>query len=134
MRTVQEQRTYRVIVSRERSDWLADVVGLDGAHTFARNLESLDRYVREVVVLAAALPDGAEAELDLDWEYHTGEPVLDEQLAQLRHLRREIDSLRGRVESDTRQLARKLAGYMSVRDSAALLGVSRARVQQLISE
>lgn len=53
------QRTFRVVVTREDGQWLADVPGLTGAHTYARSLPSLDQAVREVVVLAADLPDEA---------------------------------------------------------------------------
>lgn len=63
---------YHVTVTREGEDWLADVPGLQGAHTFARDLPSLDRYVREVIVLAADLPDAAADDLSLTWEFHAG--------------------------------------------------------------
>ncbi len=49
--------TYRVQVTREDGRWLADVVGLRGAHTYARTLATLERYVREVIVLAADLEE-----------------------------------------------------------------------------
>ena len=48
---------YRVVVTREDGHWLADVPSLEGAHTYARSLPTLDQAVREVVVLAADLPD-----------------------------------------------------------------------------
>jgi hypothetical protein len=51
--------TYRVIITREDGLWLADVPSLQGAHTYARSLPALDQAVREVVVLAADLPDDA---------------------------------------------------------------------------
>lgn len=125
--------TYRVVVTREGDDWLAEVQGLAGAHTFARNLESLDRFVREVIVLAADLPDDAMPGLDLDWEYHTGDDVLDGLLSQLRACRRQMDALRARVERETEEFAGQVGARFSVRDAAALLGVSRARAQQLIA-
>jgi predicted RNase H-like HicB family nuclease len=46
------ERAYRVVVTREDGRWLADVPGLEGAHTYARSLPALDQAVREVVVLA----------------------------------------------------------------------------------
>jgi hypothetical protein len=49
---------------------------LPGAHTYARSLPSLDQAVREVVVLAADLPDEAMPELVLDHDYHTADPGL----------------------------------------------------------
>lgn len=126
---------YRVVVTREGEDWLADVPDLRGAHTYAHNLESLDRFVREVVVLAEDLPDGAGPELELAWEYHTGEDVLDKELAKLRQARESLDAERSRIEQLTATFAHDLAARSySVRDTAALLGVSRARAQQLVAE
>jgi hypothetical protein len=68
---------YRVVVTREDGHWLADVPGLQGAHTYARSLPALDQAVREVVVLAADLPDEAIPGLTLDYDYHTGDADLD---------------------------------------------------------
>ncbi|MDQ2874318.1 MAG: hypothetical protein M3Y33_05715 [Actinomycetota bacterium] len=66
---------YRVVVTREDGHWLADVPELDGAHTYARSFPALDRAVREVVVLAAGLPDEAMPGLALDG--HVPEPGRD---------------------------------------------------------
>jgi hypothetical protein len=66
--------TYRVHVYRDPEDarfWLADVEGLAGAHTSSRSLATLYQYVREVIVLAADLPDEAEDDLVLEWHYRT---------------------------------------------------------------
>src|SRR5438045_3196529 len=37
--------TYRVVVTREGRNWLADVPQAQGAHTYADSLSKLDRYV-----------------------------------------------------------------------------------------
>lgn len=130
--TTMNERTYLVEVTREGDDWLADVPSLPGAHTFARNLETLGRYIREVIVLAADLPDEAAESLDLDLVIHTGDAELDEQLDALRRDRQRLSAERRHVEEATAGLAGELsrAGF-SVRDVAALTGVSRARAQQL---
>ena len=65
------RRAFRVVVTREDGQWLADMPDLPGAHTYARSLPSLDQTVREVVVLAADLPDEVMPELVLDYDYHT---------------------------------------------------------------
>lgn len=124
--------SYRVVVTREDGAWLADVPELDGAHTWARSLPALDRGVREVIVLAADLPDEAMAGLDVDYEYHTGDAVIDTQTAELRTRRRELRQLNANVTEQTERLATTLvaSGY-SVRDAAALTGVSYQRVSQL---
>ncbi|HEV2087399.1 MAG TPA: hypothetical protein VGR21_03695 [Cryptosporangiaceae bacterium] len=128
--------TYHVVVRRDPEDarfWLADVSGLDGAHTYARSLAALDRYVREVIVLAADLPDEAEDELRLEWEYHTGDPTLDEQAARLREKRQSVEVEARRLAEETSELARRLVaeGRHSVRDTAALLAVSPSRIGQV---
>jgi hypothetical protein len=47
------------VVIREGGHWLADVPGLARTHTYPRSLQGMDQAVREVVVLAADLPDEA---------------------------------------------------------------------------
>jgi predicted RNase H-like HicB family nuclease len=61
--------TYRVHVTREDGQWLADVPELEGTHTYAASLTALDRHVREAIVLGADLPDDAMAGLDLVYSY-----------------------------------------------------------------
>jgi hypothetical protein len=125
-------RAYRVVVTREDGHWLADVPELQGSHTFARNLPALDDVVREVIVLAADLPDSAMPELILDYDYHTGDPELDSTTAEVRHLRRQADELAATAAARTGQAAATLvAKGLSVRDVAALLGISPQRVSQL---
>jgi len=129
------QHAYRVVVTREDRQWLADVPGLQGAHTYARSLPSLDQAVREVVVLAADLPDEAMPELVLDYDYHTGDPDLDATALQVRRLRREADDLAATAAARTSQAAAQLvARGLSVRDVAALLGISPQRVSQLTAK
>jgi hypothetical protein len=123
---------YRVVVTREDGYWLADVLSLEGAHTYARSLPTLDRAVREVVVLAADLPDKAMPGLVLDYEYHTGDASLDATAREVRQLRREADELAAAAASRTGRAAAELvARELSVRDVATLLGISPQRVSQL---
>ena len=126
------RHAYRVVVTREDGQWLADVPELPGAHTYARSLPSLDQAVREAVVLAADLPDEALPDLVLDYDYHTGDPDLDATALEVRRLRRQADELAATAASRTGQAAAQLvARGLSVRDVAALLGISPQRVSQL---
>ena len=128
-------RAIRVVVTREGGQWLADVPELQGAHTYARSLPSLDQAVREVVVLAADLPDEAMPELILDYDYHTGDPELDATALEVRRLRRQADDLAAAATARTGQVAAQLvARGLSVRDVAALLGISPQRVSQLTAK
>ena len=67
--------------TRDGDGWLADVPALPGTHTWAKTLRSLDRNVREVIGMVEDLPRSAEAALDLEMDYHTGDLVLDERAA-----------------------------------------------------
>ena len=126
------EHAYRVVVTREDSQWLADIAELEGAHTYARSLPSLDQAVREVIVLADDLPDEVMPELIIDYDYHTGDPDLDEVTGEVRRLRRQADELAATAATRTGQVAVKLvARGLSVRDAAAMLGISPQRVSQL---
>jgi hypothetical protein len=130
---------FTVVVRRDSEDsrfWLADVEGVDGAHTSSRSLATLDRYVREVIVLAADLPDEAEDELQLDWHYQTGDPEVDAQTRRLRQRRTELETANRDLAEHTSELARRLVTHsgFSVREAATLLSVSPARVDQMVQQ
>lgn len=125
------ERVYRVVVSREGHDWLAEVPGLQGAHTYARTLASLDHHVREVIALVEDLPRGAEEHLVLDYDVHTGDPEVDEAVAKVRADRERVRTAERELAERTQALARKLRGRLSVRDCATLLAVSPQRVSQV---
>ena len=126
---------YGVVVTREDGHWLADVPELAGAHSYARSLPALDRAVRELIVLAADLPDEAMPGLVLDYRYDTGDPDLDATALEVRRLRRQADELAAAVTARTGEVAAQLvARGLSVRDVAALLGISPQRVSQLTAK
>jgi predicted RNase H-like HicB family nuclease len=127
----EEQMSYHVVVTRDGDGWMADVPGIPGTHTWARTLRALDRRIREVIGMVEDLPRSAEASLDLDIEYRTGDTDLDSRSSQLRARRREIERNAAEVATETRELAGQLAGQLPVSDTAILLGVSKGRVTQL---
>lgn len=122
---------YHVVVTRDGDGWMADVPALPGTHTWAKTLRALDRNVREVIGMVQDLPRNAEAALDLEMDYHTGDPVLDERTDRLRALRREQERAAAEIASNTRELARQLTTQLPVGDAAVLLGVSKGRITQL---
>jgi hypothetical protein len=126
-------KTYRVVVTRERGAWMADVPELAGAHTFARNIPSLDMSVREVIAMVEDLPDGAEDSLSLAYEFQTGIPAIDDATSRLRadrdRIRREEKDLAARTAQIARELVTRYS--MSVRDAAALTGVTKQRISQV---
>lgn len=128
---------YRVMVRRDPEDarfWLADVDGLPGAHASSRSLATLDRYVRDVIVLAANLPDEADQDLGLEWVYHTGDQEVDAETERLRRRRAEIEAEERELAEQTSTLAQRLVceRRFSIREAAALLGISPARIDQLV--
>lgn len=58
---------YRVHLAQDGSELLATVEGLQGAATFGKDMAELEESVREVIVLAANLPDEAFDSFDLEW-------------------------------------------------------------------
>jgi hypothetical protein len=132
MADVSEQ-TYHVVVTRENDAWLADVPGLPGTHTWAKNLPGLDRSIREAIALIEDLPDGAEADLRLDYEYNIGDPELNELTAGLRAERERIQREEHELAERTAIAAGRLVtgASMSVRDAATLLAVSPQRISQV---
>lgn len=127
--------TYRVVVTREDDAWLAEIPDLQGAHTYARTLPALDKAVREVLVLAADLSDDALDSVELDWAFHTGNPELDDEAARVRALRVHAEQAMSEAAERTANLAQRLVrNGTSVRDVAALLGISAQRVSQVTSE
>jgi predicted RNase H-like HicB family nuclease len=125
--------TYRVVVRRESEAWLADAPDLEGVHTWARSLRTLHRAIREAIALAEDLPDGAEDDLDIAFEYRTGDDLLDA-AARLSDERHQLARQMARVERETAGMARQVTGgsrALSVRDAATLLRISPQRVSQL---
>lgn len=120
--------SYEVHVTREGDNWLADVPSVPGAHTFARSLEGLARSVREVVVLMADLPDDAAVELDFHFEV-ADESVIEAE--RLRRMRADIHRAESELVAATSRLAGDLSKSYSVRDTAAMLGVTAGRVSQM---
>ena len=123
--------TFHVVVTRDGDGWMADVLALPGTHTWAKTLRALDRNVREVIGMVEDLPRSAEAALDLDMEYRTGDSVLDERASRLRVRRREQERAAAEIVGDTSELLRRFAAQLSVGDAAVLLGVSKGRISQL---
>jgi predicted RNase H-like HicB family nuclease len=127
----EEAMKYHIVATRDGDGWMADVPVLPGTHTWAKSLRALDRNVREVIGMVEDLPRSVEAALDLEMDYRTGDPVLDERAGRLRALRREQERAAAEIASDTSELLRRFAAQLSVGDAAVLLGVSKGRISQL---
>ena len=60
---------YRVVVTRQDQYLVAEVPGVEGASTAAGSPEELDFLVRDRLAAALHLPEGAEADLELLFEW-----------------------------------------------------------------
>lgn len=122
---------YTVTVGRENGDWLATVTNLDGVSTWATTFAGLDHNVREAIALAEDLPEGAEDTLAISWQVPSDSPEVDTAVhvaEQRRNLLRAQQDLDPQVRHAVSTLTR--AGW-SVRDQAALLGMTPGRISQL---
>lgn len=123
---------YTVEVTREDDAWIADVVDLPGAHTFARNLTALDAAVREVIDLVIDAPADAEP-ANLRYVYQN---VSDDfrSAAALGDERQEVEARQRALGVAAANHASKLAaaGY-SVRDISGALRMSPGRVSQILN-
>jgi len=130
--TTKKRAVYRVNVTRERDAWLADVPDVPGAHTFARSLSALQRNAREVIVLMTDRPDDAVDDFDLDIRYDIGDSSA--AVATARRARVEAEQAERASAEAIRHAVAELPASLSVRDVAALLGVSHQRVAQVRAE
>lgn len=122
--------TYTVEVTRENDTWLADVPAVAGAHTFARSLRGLAQSVREVVVLMDDLPDDADVRLDFHFAVDDQSVI---EAERLRRVRADVESQEAELVAATARLAAVLSRQYSVRDTAAMLGITAGRVSQLVA-
>jgi predicted RNase H-like HicB family nuclease len=120
--------SYRVLVTREGDNWLADVPAVAGAHTFARSLDGLAKLVREVVILMAELED--DADVQLDFHYDVDDDTVGE-AERLRRLRAAMLIQEAELVSATARVASDLTRSYSVRDTAAMLGLTAGRISQI---
>lgn len=121
-------KLYEVNITREGGQWLADVPAVSGAHTFARSIPSLLASVREVIILMDDLDDDAEVKTVEFYELDDSELQLATELASRR---KELAAAEADLLTRTNELAGSLSKRYSVRDVAAMLGISPGRVSQI---
>jgi hypothetical protein len=123
------EMTYTVDVTREGDAWIADVVGLPGAHTFARNLAALHRSVQEVIGLVADLPEPRGEQITYNYVDVDSELA---DAAKVGEQRRELGAQqRGLAVEAARRIAVLTSKGYSVRDISGVLGMSPGRVSQI---
>lgn len=121
---------YEVVLERDGSGrWLAHVPSVAGCHTHGRTLAQTRERIREALTLWVENADTAE----LVEKLRLPEGALAE-IRRSRLARSRAERERARATESTGEAARMLVGDLglSVRDAAALLGLSHQRVQQLV--
>jgi len=124
---------YTVEVSREGGNWIADVVDLPGAHTYAGNLTGLYENLYEVIGLVLDSPEGSERpSLHLEFVDHGDALIAD--AARVGEERAAAEAEIARLQAVIPVVARSLAdaGY-SMRDIAGALHLSAGRVSQVLT-
>ena len=120
--------SYTVEVTRSDGQWVGDVFGLNGAHSYARTLTQLRKEMDEVIRLVDDLPDEAPIEVVLDFRSVGG--VIEEAAgaaARRRALKTELDAFDQWVQFAAEEL---LQEGLTVRDVAEVIDVSAGRVSQ----
>jgi hypothetical protein len=125
------RKTYRLNVTREGAWWVVDAVDVD-YRTQARTLSEVDEMGRDLIAGALDVPADS-FELDI----HVEQPAdVAARLSQAANLEGEAQAAVSAAARDRREAARTLrdAYGLSVIDTARVLGVTRARVYQLLED
>lgn len=123
--------TYQLDVTRDGAWWMVDVVGLD-YRTQARTLAEIDEMGRDLI---AGVVDVAIDSFDI--VIHVEQPAdVAARLAEAAELDRKAQAAVKGAARDRREAARMLRDTyrLSAIDAARVLGVTRARVYQLLDE
>ena len=126
------QVRYRVTVTREGRWWVGEVEGLVGGATEVTRLADLDVEVRDLI---GGLLDVDDDSFDLDYDLsaivgNEGQAMWEAFASERAH----VYEARRKLEADRLAALRALADAgVSVRDSAALVGLSHQRVSQLLN-
>lgn len=121
--------TYTARARRSGAWWAIDVPELPGVFSQARRLDRVESMARDAIALFL---DVDPATLDIRVEMNLPSDLRRDVDAVVR-LRAEADRLQAESSGSLRHLTHELLGRgLSVRDAAAILGISHQRVSQLV--
>ncbi len=121
--------TYTARARRSGSWWAIDVPELPGVYSQARRLDRVEPMARDAIALFLDVDPAT-----LDIRVETDLPAdLRRDVEAVGRLRAEADRLQAESSGAMRHLTHDLLGRgLSVRDAAAILGISHQRVSQLV--
>lgn len=127
-----ELRTYAVRVFRDGDLWVIEVPELDTVSQ-SRTLASAEEEARALVAVWLDVP--AE-QVAVRMDYSAVDPEAWRLASEARTTQAQADELTRRAATARRRAARRLVGEggLSLRDAAAVLGVTFSRVQQLVKD
>ena len=122
---------YTARARRSGSWWAIDVPELPGVYSQARRLVRVESMARDAIALFLDVDPAT-----LDIRVETNLPSeLRRDVDAVGRLRAEADRLQAESSGALRHLTQELLGRgLSVRDAAAILGISHQRVSQLVRE
>ena len=120
---------YTARARRSGTWWAIDIPELPGVYSQARRLDRVESMARDAIALFLDVDPAT-----LDIRVETNLPSdLRRDVDALGRLRAEADRLQAESSGAMKRLIRELLGRgMSVRDAAAILGISHQRVSQLV--
>ena len=121
--------TYTAWARRSGGWWAIDVPELPGVYSQARRLDRVEPMARDAIALFLDVDPAT-----LDIRVETNLPSeLRRDVDAVGRLRAEADRLQAESSGALRHLTQELLGRgLSVRDAAAILGISHQRVSQLV--
>jgi predicted RNase H-like HicB family nuclease len=116
-------KSYRVVYERDESGhWIATVPSVKGCHSYGRSIGEARARVREA--LGLFVRDASRARLEDDVRLPAN---MRQQVRRFRASRQRAEREKARAQA----AVRALAGELSRRDTAELLGISHQRIDQL---
>jgi len=124
-------KTYKVIYKRDETGaWVAHAPSVPGAHSYGRTIEQARERSREALGVWVANPETAQLVDDIRLPAKLRISVRKARVA-----RKRADTVQAKAQTSAASAARQLTGELrlSLRDAGEVLGLSRQRVQQLVS-
>ena len=125
---VDEVKTYRVLIERDREGWwVASVPAVPGAHTQARTIDQARRRMCEALSLWVS--DAERARFEFEVRLPTGVQARVSRALELREAAE--TTVQEASDATERALGALVKAGLSRRDAGDVLGISRQRAQQI---